>query len=333
MRSAKNYVIIRVSAETDDTIKLSNGLILYQYTDQEDANAARNRRTYGEVVAVPEKLDLPPLRAIYEGSPLPTRYTGHEQIMNVEHRWRSRRMWNEERSDSLKKMYNPALAVEKYERSEHMQLSVGDKVYFHYLTIKNENWLGLLDDRKLFKVPYDQCFCAVRDGQIIMLNKNVLLTPYYDESYEEIEVANFRVKAKMKGDLAVSVKDEPEYMKGIHNGVKVLYRPVLDEGSKRQGFVNNIEGKEYFLMKEWDIVAQFDPLVPVGDYELLVPQRTESQGGVLFVNPKLTHTGTVMTGPLAGQEVIYNKGSKKNLWLREYERMLVHKEDIMAVVE
>jgi co-chaperonin GroES (HSP10) len=166
-----------------------------------------------------------------------------------------------------------------------------------------------------------------------MLNKNVLLTPYYDESYEEIEVANFRVKAKMKGDLAVSVKDEPEYMKGIHNGVKVLYRPVLDEGSKRQGFVNNIEGKEYFLMKEWDIVAQFDPLVPVGDYELLVPQRTESQGGVLFVNPKLTHTGTVMTGPLAGQEVIYNKGSKKNLWLREYERMLVHKEDIMAVVE
>ena len=66
-----------------------------------------------------------------------------------------------------------------------MNLQVGDKIYFHFHTVSEENRYEV-NGQRVYKVHYSEVYCAIRDEQIIMLNDYVLCEPVM-ETEEDIK--------------------------------------------------------------------------------------------------------------------------------------------------
>lgn len=65
-----------------------------------------------------------------------------------------------------------------------MELQKGDKVFFHYLQMSTAikgNLILTINDKLHIFVRYDQCFCAIRKEEVIMLNGWMLLKPNGEE--------------------------------------------------------------------------------------------------------------------------------------------------------
>lgn len=180
-----------------------------------------------------------------------------------------------------------------------------DKVYFHYASLlKEENYMYRDGDGKMvYKIPYTELFCQVREGQIYMLNGNVLVSEFYDEDLEDVEVGDHSIRAKVKSGLVIQIGEKPKYLTGVLRyigtgigdqtrktcapGELIMFRPSSE-------FKNTIEGVEYYVMKQWDIVAkvlrvdketddllsmyaqvEVNNLLPVGDYLLIDPEDVD----------------------------------------------------------
>lgn len=332
MKSATNYVIVEVSQETDDQIVLGTSekdgkeIILHQYYNKKAGDTFKNRRTYGTVIAAPDKLFMPALRQVYDGSPAPIKHRGYDVLKALEYKIVNNPNIAVEQEE-IRKMYRCEASEYEFEFQKEVEVKEGDKVYFHYFSICDNNWMGYHHGIKLYKVMYDMIYCIIREGKLIPCNKNVFIEPYYDESYQEIDLGHFKTRAKTnETGLVTSVKDEPEVQKGWLNGERVIFRPKRDN-------IRKIEGKEYYVMKEWDVLANFNPLRPIGPYVVMIPERKYSLKHISLPTPEFTNRGEVEHGKYAGSKVIYNHKSKEGVFMKEYNRMLVHQEDIMAIIE
>jgi co-chaperonin GroES (HSP10) len=142
-----------------------------------------------------------------------------------------------------------------------------------------------------------------------MLNGNVLVDKYFDDDFEDVNVGDNTLRAKVKQGLIVDLNEKPKHLTGtlrhiglqigddtretIAPGELVMFRPSSE-------FENLIEGHEYYVMKQWDIMAkvirpdkeldelladhpqiEVNNLLPVGDYVLLQPEDLDFKPEIL----------------------------------------------------
>lgn len=143
------------------------------------------------------------------------------------------------------------------------EVKAGDKVYFHYNSLSEDNMVP--GHPGLWVVEYDSVFCSVRNGDIIMIGSRVLAEPVYDDDIIEIEVDGFKHKAKITPSGLVKQLD-PGYnlnkARMSHIGSPLIGDPEVPVKPgdifyyiKNADFKNNIEGKEYFVMMQDEILA------------------------------------------------------------------------------
>lgn len=139
----------------------------------------------------------------------------------------------------------------------------GDKVYFHYNAINED---ALIPGHKgLWLIDYDTVFCAVREGNIIMIGGRILAESIYDDDIVEIDVDGLKQKAKLTPSGLVK-EINPAY--NMHRArLAHIGSPLIGDDPipinpgdifyyiKNGDFKNTIEGKEYFVMMQDEILA------------------------------------------------------------------------------
>lgn len=307
-----NWVLVRVPSEFNNII----GTIKDEHGNEKEIivdtsfRDTHHSRICAEVIASPTYLNGDTI--IYEnypGTPRPLTYRGHDDVLLQVKTLAPKRRRPENIYPPVCATFEPTFTTLL---NEPIRIKNGQTVYFHYNVLLNEtNYLGRDESGQLvYKVHYSQLFCVVDNGNITMLNGYVLVSEYYEDDTEEIVLRDSRFEWKFKGKtkngLVVQVDEKPKYLIGrlehigpglgtntrmIEPGELIMYRPKSE-------FKNTIEGTEYYVMRQWDIVAivisaeelrEFDrsfqdhnigdvgllPIKPVGDYVMLTPETPE----------------------------------------------------------
>jgi len=285
-------LIVKVDQPMVDEVKTMMIVI------KKDPSRYENMNIHGEIVSVPKKLRNYPLYQRAEGWPVPAgkMQYGKPYCTAFEPRYvYPKDQFNGQKHDDL--------------------LKPGMTVYFHYLTLRPENYLGKDGDgKKLFKCPIEQVFCYLKECDTCkgkkmiphMLNGYVLVNPFYGDDIKEIDIPVFdnmnkptgksrKVKVTMgKKGLVASVHEKPQFRTGIvarignalpdqsnmiSRGMRVVY-------TRNSEWKNTINGVEYFVMRQWDIVAtivkiydsngESEEVVPIGGWTLVQPLERKS---------------------------------------------------------
>lgn len=172
--------------------------------------------------------------------------------------------------------------VNKYKYSSDIEPDVreGDNIYFKQRTLSNiANFMGMLKDESgkpkkyIYKVPYENIFCYIRDEKIGMIGSWVLVEPIM-EDYEEIMEPTFYPYTDTLGKKIPRPKSEwiqkkiaPEHdnlrgvvvhigkpLKGDHcdirNGMMVVFK------KQATTFFQVIENKKYIVMSQDNILCE-----------------------------------------------------------------------------
>jgi hypothetical protein len=169
----------------------------------------------------------------------------------------------------------------KYVSDIEQEVQAGDKIYFKPRTLNAvKNHMATLRDDKghakkyIYKVPYENIFCAVREGKIIMIGGWVLLDPIM-EDFEDLLIRTYHPTLKdtdgnpllMPKDKWIQKKAAPEHdnlrgiiahigtpLKGDHcdiqAGMSVVFR------RQQTTFFQVIEGKKYIVLSQDMILAE-----------------------------------------------------------------------------
>ena len=375
-----DFVYVRVSSELNDFagfVKDESGnqvkLVL-----NPNWHPTQHVNICAEVVAAPDRVYARD-SVRYEkpvGSPKPQSYRGHEAISAY-----VAKLPPKAKVKTIPR-YNCGSYTPEYQTLKDTVplIKKGDKVYFHYNSLLQEdNFMYREENGDLvYRIHYMSVFCFVRDSKITMLSGYVLLSSV-SELTEKIEVDGHQVSGKKHGNLVLIEKPEDvkgntkaKYLTGI---LEHIGMPVADDENARiivpgtkvlfkpnSQFKNTIEGKEYLLMNQWDLVAwlcpgvDHDDLMPVGDYVSISPDEQiiaktkliefdatkpqEFKPGELFIpdgatghNRKIKKVGTgiVLWGPheYMIKKVIYYK-SNDYMYVKEFDVVLVRHGDILG---
>lgn len=331
MKATMHSVIVKVDKRINDEISMGKTKL---YLNGE-YDLYKNIKICGEVVSSPKKLNGTVLYGKREGFPP---YSGKKDKMGN---------------------YNPTPHQHEYVTmvDSPIETKSGDTVYFHYLTLSASTYLGRDDEGlELYRCAYDQIFCIVREGEIRMVNGWVAVTPLQDDSYQEVEIDELdifnrkigtrteRVKMNESG-IIYDMNDEPIFrhgtlsMRGVapdHKDYEVAVGDTLIYSDFSE-FKNTIEGKEYYLMKLWDVVAVYKgvEILPIGDYVLLdateAPQtklilpdkynRKADTGGVLSVGTGVEDIQPLQTVHFHGSRAFYVPVGEKRLCFITYQNI------------
>jgi len=322
LRSTNNFIFIVLEKEMEDTFKLGGNELYFDGSYEK----GRNRRLYGEVIAVPGKLTaLENLYQVGVGRPEPPEYTPGEVLsLHASHGTEITR--EDYRCTTYKAEYKTTADIEQ-------DVRVRDRVYVHFNSIVPENRIKNNDGRTIYKVAYHNVLCVVRDyffsinldlidsvkregesyrecvdsfldnpdqdrfkgysvydckgvgkvgdnhGQfeihndhpfvkyinspsIIPIGGYVLVEPSYDGEVQDIGMGYDKAKVSASG-LVIDLVSEPKQQEGIVRyvgtplkgdeeivkpGDKILYEKNAD-------WLMKIEGKEYFVIRQRDLLA------------------------------------------------------------------------------
>lgn len=142
------------------------------------------------------------------------------------------------------------------------KVEAGDLIYFHYLvTINESNCIY----GNYYKVPYYWIFCSVRNGNILPVGGWTLCEPTVEAEYDTVDVGGKKMQATLStSGLVTSVFKTPSV-----DVAKLAYigKPVGDEDefeaksgdkvilAKNSNFINKIEGKDYYTVKQQYILG------------------------------------------------------------------------------
>ena len=255
--------------------------------------------------------------------------------------------------------------IARYITADVMESGVraGDTAYFNYLTLRPHNYLGKdTDGYELYKCENDQIFCVVRDGEIRMLNGWILVRPFYKGDLEDIEIDELDVmgrktgrkkvvKGRMsKGGIITDLQDRPVFRHGIveyigdnipgfdfgvKKGDKVIYENNVE-------FKNTIEGKEYFVMKQWNVVASyigerlecrgwFAHIAPEPKRSMLVWVPDDNRVDNTYPTGRVLSAGPLLKEVSAGQRVMYNEPESRIVRLEGRRSLFLPGKNIFAV--
>lgn len=176
----------------------------------------------------------------------------------------------------------------KFVSDIHPDVEVGDKIYFKKRTLNSPmNRLGVLKTpdgqiaKYLYKVPYENIFCAVKkNGTIIPIGGWTLLIPHYGDWIEKqvpvysnmVDKFGARIPLPKSKWRTVKIAPEAESMRGhvasigtplkgdpcdIKAGMSVLFR------RQQKVFLHKIEGNDYIVLPQDQILAQLKKDVKV----------------------------------------------------------------------
>lgn len=143
------------------------------------------------------------------------------------------------------------------------EVEVGDKLYFHYNALSEDSLIP--GSEGLFVIPYDMVFCSVRDSQIIPLAGKIFCSAVYDSDVVDMEIDGQikKCRATPGGIITeINCKYSDRLAKLEYIGTPMIgkEKPDVQPGEvivyiKDGDFQNNIEGIDYFVMNQQDILA------------------------------------------------------------------------------
>jgi co-chaperonin GroES (HSP10) len=141
-------------------------------------------------------------------------------------------------------------------------VQVGDIIYFHYLTTSDETNCIY---GNYYKVPYYWVFCVVRSGNILPVGSWTLCESVVEEEFNQVEVNGQRIEAITSASglvIGINKKPSTKFARLVHIGASVGKGIELDVSpgelvllNKNSNFVNKIEGKEYYTVRQSDILS------------------------------------------------------------------------------
>lgn len=245
MKAFHDFLIFKTNELFNDKVKFK-GIGGKDLRIDPSFEPAVHARIYGEVVSLPIRLST--------GIPISQQHRGHPG-------------YHEESPFEYKYLADIAQEVQ-----------VGDRIYFHFNTIKQKNFVqvdGVHPNRTWYvKVRYDQVICAVREGQIIPIGSHVLVDPDF-ESWEDITIPTYSSLKDAQGkpilkpkDQWIVTKSQPtyRYLLGFvrHVGTPLRGMPLeIKPGQKIVYHKNadwkvNIEDRDYFVIKQRHILGRFE---------------------------------------------------------------------------
>lgn len=166
---------------------------------------------------------------------------------------------------------------------------IGDKIYFKPRTLNSKaNFMGMLKDEKgkpakyIYKVPYENIFCAIQDGKINMIGGWVLLDPIM-EDWEDTVVKTYYDYVDNLGQKIERPKNEWIYkkvapseenqraivahigppLKGDPCDIEVGHRVFFRK--QHTTFFQQIEGKKYIVLTQDHLLCQLVADVKIKD--------------------------------------------------------------------
>lgn len=297
MKVVNDYVMVKVASE----LNTFAGLIHDEHGNEvqlvlnPNFKPTHHSRICAEVVAVPEYLTGKdnPLYELDPGLPRPLSYRGHEYIHGIMKNIPLKYQKNH------RVPYNCGLFTPRFQTHQGLKVEVepGDKVYFHYNSLLNEeNYMYRdADGMLVYKILYSNLFCVIKNHEIKMLNGFILVQEIYDEDVQDIDIGNgVTIKGKMRNNLVMSTGDKPLYLSGILRhigepigpcrrdtkpGMMVMFRPSSE-------FINMIENEAYYVMRQWDIMASWIPDEEVARYKEANPRLAEMMDKFDWICPE-----------------------------------------------
>lgn len=121
----------------------------------------------------------------------------------------------------------------------------GDKLYFHYLVLlDDDNKIHL--DKDYYMVDYFQALATVRGGKIYPVGEHILIEPIVEEVTSSLIIPD-SAKKKETNRGRVFASNDPE----IPEGSVVEFEPIGK-------FENEIEGKKLYVMYNSNILAKYE---------------------------------------------------------------------------
>lgn len=168
------------------------------------------------------------------------------------------------------------------------EVEIGDKIYFKPRTLNNrKNYLGELksedgkDNKYIYKVPYENIFCTVRNGVINPIGAWLMIEPMWEDwgtilkptYYADIKDEHGNPIPRPKKEW-IQVKQAPEHdnMRGrvahvgkplvgefcdIKKGMNILFRKQV------KPFFQVIEGEKYIILPQDAVLAELKENVKV----------------------------------------------------------------------
>ena len=144
-------------------------------------------------------------------------------------------------------------------------VQVGDIIYFHYLTTSDEaNCIY----GNYYKVPYYWIFCVVRSGNILPIGSWTLCETVVEEEFNTVEVNGQKIEAITSASglvIGLNKKPSTKFARLSHIGRPLVGADELkvSQGAlvilnKNSNFKNTIEGKEYYTVRQRDILCSKD---------------------------------------------------------------------------
>ena len=208
--------------------------------------------------------------------------------------------------------HDGGLTANNYVRNSDIKhdIRVGDKVYFHYLTLEDpHNFVTFDGEWQIFKVGVHDVFLSVRPDmfgdyvdkgvktKLFLHNQYVVGTEYWGEGWEEVEIEDPVSKkiTKIAGKtnsfgMVTETKDKPltdhAIITDIGHGIKPYSR--VKEVKKGDAvvltpnceFKNEIENQERWVFTHQDILAVLEKgrIRPVADMVLIKLKDREYKG-------------------------------------------------------
>lgn len=221
-------------------------------------------RIYGTVIQTPVMMGSMFIRQIPPGTP------GYGAI----------RTFKDHDMDSPSHAFYKIGGTSKYKYMSDIipEVQNGDKIYFKWRVMSGKNNMVAQSRNEpkeyIFKVPYDQIYCIVRDGKIIPVGGHVLIDPEV-ETFDEILVPTFFPHTGPDGKPVVRPKDQwlqkkafPENKERIGSimhvgkpmigdmsylkpGMRVLYKLQIKS-------LHTIEEKKYIVLRQDKLIAKLN---------------------------------------------------------------------------
>jgi co-chaperonin GroES (HSP10) len=323
MKSGMDYIIVKSDSQKNDTLETSilgaDGKPLQLQLNTE-YNPHHHAKIDAEVYATPDK---------YGNSEVIWEHTGCVKVPNKD-----------------KKV--------KRVKDFDINLKKGDKVYFHYLTLTDDQFIDRLEDgSSLYYVYPENIYCSINDGKINPVMGTVFIEPYFGDDVVDVEYDKQTIKARVtESDIVSEIVKNPKHLQGK---VSVIGEPEgFDDSGVREGdiifytlnsdFENDIEGNKYYIMRQWDLFAKLDDNKPTPltnwlkvDLEL---KEDQTENGLYLVHKDKhnTNKGTISqvgegVDDLKEGDVIHFKRTGKFHYIEEYDCAFIRKEDVLVVEE